>query len=793
MPKEHKIEVIRDDRERVRKRPTIYIPDVDVVGALHLIYEAVDNSIDELSVKSPVGNSLIVKYDTSTHEVTCIDDGGGVPHDKMLEAYTVLNSSGKFHNGDDTYFQMSTGINGCGATILTYLTEYLTVQSSRKGKSLTYKFVDGVLKETKEEKNKNHGTKLVFKIDSRFVNGRDVTAKMIKDRLKEKSYLHPEIKMEFVELNKGKVVKQSLYHGKDIRDRLKLLEPDTQILRVAGEREVPVLVRVTDDKITDKLVTYDLVFGFNESVLDADDPNSYIVSYCNGATTYMHGMHVDGLKDALVKFFRDRLNDKKKDSDPTIMPSDCYAGLCAVVSANTIEPIFRGQYKDSAMSMELKIAVRDATIEALEEAPKGVIKDMEEFIRRVAKGRQASKKTRRKDVSNSFSKDRIEKYTKLNRTDKTTWGECLIVEGDSAASNVIGARDPYNQAVFTVKKPANVFDMSLDTVNGMATAFNQIMDIFGLTPGPKCDVSKALLTRLCVMSDQDVDGISIGITIVSLIAKHCPAMIDAGMVCRILPPAYQIYGQKNTKKKPVFVHTQREFFDFVGKEFLKNTEIGYKKTKYSKKETEELISKNFDNKYSEKLRNLAQRYNCDPKLMERIAWFYHGDETSQKQSEWTKILKPYKDLKADKEDKTIVIKGQVALGNGSFDIVHIPLDDYFHKRVMKFKAIQNQNRDIYNYSVNGENDKSMWDIMSRFDSYVPDDVTRFKGLGELDSDDMWDLCLNPKTREVYVFKFKDLEKDMKNISIIMSSKKEYMEARAKIMMNRTLEDIDLDT
>ena len=429
MAKEHKIEVIRDDRERVRKRPTIYIPDVDVLGALHLVFEIIDNSLDELNVKNAMGNSIIVKFDSETKEVTCIDDGGGIPHDKLLEACTILNSSGKFHNDENSYFSMSVGLNGCGLTCCNFLSEYLTITSNRKGKSLTYKFVDGLMKKSEEEKTKSHGTKVVFKVDQRFVNGKDLTAKMIKDRLKEKSYLYPHIKMEFVELKNGKVVKQSMYHSKDIGDRLKLFSPDTSTIRVTGEREVTVLAKVTDESLTNKLVKYDVTFAFKEDVLDSDDANKFIVSYCNGATTYMHGMHVDGLKDALVKFFRDKMNDKKKDSDPTIMPSDCYAGLCAVVSASTDEPIFRGQYKDSAMSMELKIAVRDAVCEELESASKSTIKEMEDFIRRVAKGRQASKKTRRKDVSNSFSKDRIEKYTKLNRTDKTTWGECLIVEG----------------------------------------------------------------------------------------------------------------------------------------------------------------------------------------------------------------------------------------------------------------------------------------------------------------------------------------------------------------------------
>ena len=683
-----------------------------------------------------------------------------------------------------------------GCVLCTYLSEYAIVSSSQKGKKITYEFKNGDLVNTKEEKTKGHGTAWRFKLSKKFLDIGNVTAKMVKARLKEKSYVNPHIKMQFVELNGGKVVKTSQYHGKDIQSRFDMFEADTASLRTNGAKKISILERVSDDKLTEKKVVYDIVFGFKEAVMDDDAPDeNFIVSYANGATTYRHGTHLDGLRDGLVKFFRDDINSRKKDSDPTIMPSDCYAGLCAVITASVQNPVFRGQFKDSITNQEVKFAVRDATVEALNDAPKSVIKQFEEFIKRVAKGRVASKKIRRKDVANSFSSDRIECYTKFNRTDKTTYPELIITEGKSAASNVVNVRDPYNQGVFYVKKPANVFDVSTETVNTLATAFNQIMDIFGIKPGPNCDVSKALVKRLAIMSDQDVDGISIGVTIVSLIAKHCPQMIDAGMVCRIIPPAYQINGQKN-KKKPTFVHTQREFFQFVGKEFMKNTDLGYGKKTLSTKDAEALVLKNFENKYSDKLRTLTQCYGCTEDFMEMIAWNYHGEPADQKQSSWNTVLKPYRDIKAIKEGGHTVIHGTMSTDKdkiGNYVMVHIPLDDYFHKRVTKFKAVQNENHAIYGYTINGEKNKSMWDIMSRFDSYIPDDVVRFKGLGELDPEDMWDLCLNPKTREEYVFKFSDFDKDMRKISIIMSSRKEFMEERARIMMNTSLDDIDLDT
>lgn len=796
MAKEHKIEVLKTDKERVQMRPTIYIPTLDERGALHCIYEIVDNSLDELNIDDPVGDTIIVKFDDKTKECEVIDNGGGIPHKSFLDALTKLNSSGKFHNDEDSHFKMSVGTNGVGCVLCTYLSEYAIVSSTQKGKKITYEFKNGDLVNTKEEKTKGHGTAWRFKLSKKFLDIGNVTAKMVKARLKEKSYVNPYIKMQFVELNDGKVVKTSQYHGKDIQSRFDMFEADTIAIRTNGIKEISVLERVSDDKLTEKKVVYDIVFGFKEAVMDDDAPDEhFIVSYANGATTYRHGTHLDGLRDGLVKFFRDDINSRKKDSDPTIMPSDCYAGLCAVITASVQNPVFRGQFKDAITNQEVKFAIRDATVEALNDAPKSVIKQFEEFIKRVAKGRMASKKVRRKDVANSFSADRIECYTKFNRTDKTTYPELIITEGKSASSNVVNVRDPYNQGVFFVKKPANVFDVTTETVNTLATAFNQIMDIFGLKPGPNCDVNKALVKRLAIMSDQDVDGISIGVTIVSLIAKHCPQMIDAGMVCRIIPPAYQINGQKN-KKKPIFVHTQREFFQFVGKEFMKNTELGYGKKVLSTKDAEALVLKNFENKYSDKLRTLTQCYGCTEDFMEMIAWNYHGEPADQKLTSWNTILKPYRDIKAIKEGGNVVIHGTMSTDKdkiGNYVMVHIPLDDYFHKRVTKFKAIQNENHAIYGYTINGDKNKSMWDIMSRFDSYIPDDVVRFKGLGELDPEDMWDLCLNPKTREEYVFKFSDFDKDMRKISIIMSSRKEFMEERARIMMNTSLDDIDLDT
>lgn len=800
MAKEHKIEVLKSDKERVQMRPTIYIPSLDERGALHCIYEIVDNSLDELNAKDPVGDTVIVKFDDKTKECEVIDDGGGIPQKDMLDSLTKLNSSGKFHNDDDSHFVMSTGINGCGSCLNTYLSEYAIVTSTQKGKSLTYEFKKGDLVGTRETKAKpkDHGTAWKFKLDKKFLDINNVTAKMVKTRLKEKSYVNPRLKMEFVELKNGEVVKTSMYAGKDIQDRFNDFKADTHSLRVTGEKVVTVLERVSDDKLTDKKVVYDFVIGFKEAVLDCDNPEEeYIVSYANGATTYRHGAHLDGVRDGLVKFFRDRLNNKRKETDPVIMPSDCHAALCAVITASVQNPVFRGQFKDSITNQEVKFAVRDALVEALETANHSLIKEFEDFIKRVARGRAASKKIRHKDVANSFSKDRLKKYFKINRTDKTHDPELILVEGDSAAGNAVGVRDPYNQAVFSIQKPKNLYDLKSDFTNSLKTTFNSILDICKIQAGSKCDPSKSTMRRILCLTDGDVDGDSIAISAICLLAKHCKPLVDAGMVGRILPPAYQLQGKR---KKPIFVHTQREFFEEITKYFVKDVKVAYKGKQMSEKELNAFVLKNFN--YVKKLKKLADRYNCDYKLMERIAWLYHGKPNEQKQSYWSKALKMYPDISIikeksdDEEGFHFVITGTIKtkdMSTGGYDFVDVPFDDYWQKRVMSFKDYQSRNSDIYNYSINGNDGKSIWDIMSLFEDYIPDDVTRYKGLGELDSADLLKLCMDRDKREVYIFKFKDLEADLHKIDIIMSTKKEFLEARAKVLMNESIDDLDLDT
>lgn len=782
------IVVIKNDRDRVRQSPNMYIPNRAKEGGIHCYYEIIDNSIDEVTIPDSVGNTIGVTFDRKTKELTVSDDGRGIPHERLYDALTVLAASGKFNNGETSAYLASGGSFGHGLTVTLALSKLFKCISIRDGKSLGYVFVDGIKTEEIKDKAKtrDHGTVTNVILDPRYVDTSEITSDDIRKRMEEKSYVFPNINMSFTVLDNGKEIKIYRYGGKTISDRVKKWNLSTDIVEIHEIRKATFLRNIIDESVTTEKIKIDIAFGFSEDVLDGDS-DDFTISYCNTIKTYEGGMHVEGLKLGIQKWFKDIVipNLKGKDKDLQIIPTDMVAGLCGFIVVSLSSPEFRGQEKTQLSNPEVKNAVRDAVYDALCKAKSSVTNPMIDFVKRVARGRLASKKTRKKDVGNAFSKDRLDKFIDITYNMDTTSPELILCEGDSAQNCASTARDPHNQALYCVKKPANIYDDDSESVAKTVTVFNEILDICGLEPGKKCDPEKSTMKRILMLTDGDVDGDSIAISVMCLLAKHCKPLIDAGMVGRILPPAYAIPTGKNGKR--VFVHTQREFFNTIMKKFVKEVTVAYKGKELSKQELYDLLSKNFV--YDTKLQKLADRYCCDPKFMEYIAWKYHGDETTQKKSYWMNALKPFEDIHIYMEHSMIIIDGDLK----GYDHINLSFDEYFNRHVNRFKKHQSANNDIYSFSINGEKDKSLYDVMKAMRKYIPNDVQRFKGLGELEPWEMKEFCMDRDHRNVVIMKFKDYDSDMEKLNVIMSTKQAYVDARSRILRGISMSDLDLDT
>lgn len=424
------IVVIENDRDRVRQSPSMYVPDIYKNGGIHIMFEVIDNSIDELSVKEPAGDKIDVTFDKKTKEFSVADDGSGIPLEKLLDVLTKLAASGKFNNNDDSAYTNSGGVFGHGLKTGVFLSKTCEFTSMRDGKFITYSFKDGELSDTKKGSSRKHGTYSKFMIDPSIIDTHEITDKDIRTRMEEKSYLFPYIKMTLTVLDNGKEVKTYKYSGEDIEDRVKKWKPDTPIIRVTENRPVTYLRNITDDSLTTDKVGIDIVFAFKEAVLDGDQ-SDYMISYANSIKTYVGGTHNDGLKLGIQKYFKDVAMPKLKgkDKDLQIMPSDMVAGMCAFVTVKVKNPVYQGQEKNQLSNQEVKFAVRDAVYEALCKAKPSDVNPMVDFAKRVTRGRMASKKTRKKDVSNAFSKDRLDKFKDFISNLKTEDPELILVEG----------------------------------------------------------------------------------------------------------------------------------------------------------------------------------------------------------------------------------------------------------------------------------------------------------------------------------------------------------------------------
>ena len=802
---ESMIKVLRG-MQAVRKRPGMYIGDTTTRGLHHLAWEIVDNAIDEAMVGRCKNISLTVHPDDS---VTITDDGVGIPvgiHPtegiSTLEVvFCQLHAGGKF---DHSAYKVSGGLHGVGASVVNALSERLAVEVSRDGQVWRMKFERG--HKTSDLKKigqrKRTGTRVTFRADPEIFPDISFRYEVLVNRLRELAYLNEGVTIKLTDERKDR--EEVFQYKKGLQAFVQHLNE----ARTALHR--PIVIHKEDPET---LMMIDIVIQYTDAY------NETIFSFANNINTVEGGTHLSGFKSAVTRTFnaygRKTLkpagkNGPKGKDKTGLTPSgdDVREGLTAIISIKVPEPQFEGQTKTKLGNSEVEGFVTQVVNEYLsawlEEHPadaKRILNKGIQAMRAREAARRARDLTRRKGALSSGSLPG--KLADCRSKDVATT-ELFLVEGDSAGGPAKQGRASETQAILPLRgKILNVEKARLDKILN----FNEIRTIIsalGCGIGTdEFDLTKLRYGKVIIMTDADVDGSHIRTLLLTFFFRHMKPLVTHGHIFIAQPPLYLV-RRKRHKEYVLNEGQMRQTLTNLG---LDGTSLEIRDTSNEKHEViasftgaklRDLVA--LLDKLAEKIHIVERRGLSFPTLMEHrqdgklpAYWIILDghDKFCHSAEQYDQVLAENGADLADNGDTAAADNGAAAGGAGQrvqkraelhearqidkcfgkLDALGLPVDDYFIKR----EELVTGEKTPARYVLTTDDEPAELDNVSQIAPGVRDvgsrgiDIRRFKGLGEMNADQLWETTMDPSRRTLLRVQLDDAEEAERLFALLMGS------------------------
>ena len=783
-----KIQVL-EGLEAVRKRPAMYIGSTGPAGLHHLVYEVVDNSVDEILAGRCSSVDVILHQDDS---VTVLDDGSGIPVDPMKDpklpanirgksalevVLTVLHAGGKFDKGA---YKVSGGLHGVGVSVVNALSENLKVEVYREGKIWTQSYKRGKPEGPVEAtgKTQDHGTRVTFKPDADIFNETKFSYDILSNRLREIAFLNAGAKITIIDEHDDK--KHTFHYEGGISQFVRFLNANKKSLHVE-----PISASKTkEDTVVDFSIQYN------------EDYSENVFSFVNDIKTPDGGTHLAGFRSALTRVINDYIKkyDLLKGKNFAVTGDDVREGLCAVISIKIPNPQFEGQTKTKLGNQEVEGIVKSIVGESLgiffEENP-ATAKAISQKAIAAAEAREAAKKardlTRRKGVLDGSSLPGKLADCQEREPERS---ELFIVEGDSAGGSAKQGRDRVFQAILPIKgKILNVEKARLVKILSNEEVRTLIAAI-GTGIGSEGDegfkVEKLRYHKLIIMADADVDGQHIRTLILTFFYRQMRSLIEKGHVYIAQPPLYKVKKGKNE----MYVETEEKMEVWLLNEGLGSVEItainpaNGKSKKLEKPELKDLVKTIAD--LESALRHLERKSmyledfiafhdkNQLPLYRVEVSagnylFFYNDKEWHEYRDQFVAKEKE-KLIELKKSDKPAVENNEEASTAIEIDEEALEPDMQELWEMSRLSKISDQLKslglDIRWYDVmRDEKTKPLFKAVtdkSEKEGYSLKDlietvreagrsgasIQRYKGLGEMNPDQLWETTMDPKRRKL---------------------------------------------